>query len=85
MSRIEDVTNEILARLKKIASDSLGITPTTDFILEALIDSFSALTLIMELENRYTIKFQPRDLARDQARTAKGLAELVVSKELSDA
>ncbi|MFW5830596.1 MAG: phosphopantetheine-binding protein, partial [Planctomycetota bacterium] len=51
----------------------------TDFVEAGLLDSFAILQLIMQIESEAGIRFDALALTTDAARTAGGLAQLVIA------
>mgnify|MGYP003981071125 CR=1 FL=1 len=51
-----------------------------NFIDSGLIDSFGVLSMLMDLESYYSIKFNPIDLLNEEAKTVGGLVQLIINK-----
>ena len=78
---VTEIQNQILQYLKDHAQHSSAApVASSDFVTECLLDSFAILGLIMDLETRYEIRFDPLELTSDSARTAEGLAAIVDRK-----
>ena len=53
------------------------IDGTTNFVESGLLDSFAILSMIMDLESRFSVKFQPRELADPGLRRPSILQRLI--------
>lgn len=76
-----DITNYIIDYLNSNAQLSQPIEDAqVNFINNALLDSFGVLTMIMDIENQFSISFEPIELTSEEAKTIQGLAEIVMRK-----
>ncbi len=77
---------EILFRLKRIASENLEMPPErvgeigldTPIVEGLELDSLAQVTLITTVENDFGIVFEPED--REQLRTVRDLVQLIRSR-----
>ena len=77
----EDIQAFILDYIREqLPNPEISLDGNTDFVRESLLESFAILDLIMTLENRYAIKFQPRELADPGIRVIATLAQGVTDK-----
>ncbi len=56
------------------------IDPESDFIETGLLDSFAILNMIISLEAKFKVKFEPQELANKDLRIIKSLAKAVAAK-----
>jgi acyl carrier protein len=59
---------------------SASIDPATEYYKSGLVDSFGIIELIVDIENKFMIKFDDSDFRKDKFRTIKGLGELIREK-----
>ena len=62
----------------------LDLSADTNFVDSRILDSFAILTMILDIESEFSIKFDQAALASDEIKTIGGLADIVVqrSKEI---
>ena len=65
-------------------SAGAALTDESNFVDEGLLDSFAILTLILDLESEYAIKFDQAEIVGEEIRTIGGLAG-IVAKHVSKA
>ena len=74
--------DEVLREIGRIAREELGmareIRPGDDLLADLQLDSVSLLTLVVGLEDRFSVTLEEEDAA--QVRTVQDLANLVVSR-----
>ena len=56
------------------------ISPASNYVEEGFLDSFAILSLIMDLESCYGIKFKTQELVEEKIKTISGLALMVCEK-----
>ena len=80
-------------RQKEVKQFILGYLPeesrtgevnTLNFVDSGLLDSFGILTMVMDIESRFSVKLSPEILLKAEAKTVQGLASLVVSEMDND-
>ncbi|MBT4034788.1 MAG: acyl carrier protein [Candidatus Marinimicrobia bacterium] len=55
-----------------------------DFVDSGILDSFGILSMIMDVESRFSIKLAPENLVESRAKTVEGLASLIVNEMDND-
>jgi len=51
-----------------------------NFVDSGLLDSFGILSMVIDIENRFSVKLSPEILLKPEAKTAQGLASLVTDE-----
>ena len=83
------MTNKILLEVEQFGVEFISeesgvdmdsIDPKNDFIALGLLDSFAILNLIINLEAKFNVKFEPLELADKKLRIIKSLAQAVAAK-----
>ena len=75
MFSLDEVTTYIKNFIvDELDDSSIVISGETNFVDDRLLDSFSILTLIMELESEFNIKFAPAELSDAALKTIDGLS-----------
>ncbi|RHW75967.1 acyl carrier protein [Colwellia sp. RSH04] len=78
---IEQVEQFIIEYIEdNTTEDNISVNGSSNFVNEQLLDSFATLSMIMTLESEYSIKLSPMELADEQMRVVRTLAEKVASK-----
>lgn len=77
MSEIEAKVIDII--LQNAGRDD-GVTAETNFVRQQILDSFAILSMIMQLEQVFKIKFSVAELADDAMQTPAGLAKVIADK-----
>lgn len=81
---IEQVEQFIIEYIEdNTTEDNISVNGSSNFVNEQLLDSFATLSMIMTLESEYSIKLSPMELADEQMRVVRTLAEKVASKVAS--
>lgn len=81
---IEQVEQFIIEYIEdNTTEDNTSVNGSSNFVNEQLLDSFATLSMIMTLESEYSIKLSPMELADEQMRVVRTLAEKVASKVAS--
>jgi acyl carrier protein len=78
--RLAEIETFILDYLREQAGVAKALDSETNFVDSGLLDSFAILSLIMTLESRFSVKFQPPELADPAMRTVGVLAQTVCAK-----
>lgn len=78
--QLEEVQAFILNHLMEQVDLPQMLDLETNFVDSRLLDSFAILSLIMIVESRFKLKFQPQELADPALRSVGGLAQAVCSK-----
>lgn len=78
--RIEDVLGFLTDHIRDQVGEGTPIDANTNFVDSGLLDSFATLSMIMDLESRFSVKFRPQELADPALRTLGTLAEAVLGK-----
>ncbi len=83
------MTNKILLEVEQFVVEFISeesgvdvdsIDPKSDFIASGLLDSFAILNMIISLETKFKVKFEPLELADKQLRIIKSMAQAVAAK-----
>lgn len=81
MSSIENIQNYILTFISENSGqENTEISLQTNFVEEGLLDSFSILNLIMNLESEFNVKFSPYELADPSLQVVSPLSNAVLNK-----
>lgn len=59
----------------------LAISPACNYVEEGILDSFAILSMIMDLESCYGIKFQAEELVVPGIKKISGLALMIHNKQ----
>jgi acyl carrier protein len=77
----QDIETFILEYIREQLPDpDTPIDGGTDVVASRLLESFAILDLIMTLENRYGVKFTPRELADPRIGVIGNLARRIAEK-----
>lgn len=84
MTQSSKTLSEIEAAVIEGIQDSAGqqgtLTSTSNFVQSGLLDSFAILSLIMQLEQQFAIKFTIDELANTELQTVSGMAQAIADK-----
>lgn len=84
MSQNSQTLTEIEAAVIEGIEESTGqqaaLNSATNFVQSGLLDSFAILSLIMQLEQQFAIKFTIDELADTELQTVSGLAQAIANK-----
>lgn len=84
MTQSSKTLSEIEAAVIEGVQDSAGqqgtLTSTSNFVQSGLLDSFAILSLIMQLEQQFAIKFTIDELANTELQTVSGMAQAIADK-----
>lgn len=75
---LEDIEQFVLGYLPQgyEEQDLAGL----NFVDSGLLDSFGILSMVMDIESRFSVKLTPAELLNDDSKTVGGLARLIASK-----
>ena len=78
---LEDIEQFVLGYLPQgyEEQDLAGL----NFVDSGLLDSFGILSMVMDIESRFSVKLTPAELLNDDSKTVGGLARLIASKCVS--
>jgi len=84
MTQSAQTLTDIEAALIECIQDSAGqqgtLTSTSNFVQSGLLDSFAILSLIMQLEQQFAIKFTIDELTNTELQTVSGMAQAIADK-----
>ena len=84
MTQSSKTLSEIEAAVIEGVQDSAGQqgtqTSTSNFVQSGLLDSFAILSLIMQLEQQFAIKFTIDELTNTELQTVSGMAQAIADK-----
>jgi len=84
MTQSSKTLSEIEAAVIEGVQDSAGqqgtLTSTSNFVQSGLLDSFAILSLIMQLEQQFAIKFTIDELTNTELQTVSGMAQAIADK-----
>ena len=81
MSHQTEVSAQIGELLSQASGESLGSTDGGyNFVTSGVLDSFSLLIFITDVEEQFQIAFSADELTNESMQTIAGLSELVVEK-----
>lgn len=75
-----DVVNICVREAAMIDMDDDELTPECDLMDEGFVDSLGLVSIIIQVETNYNIKFTDGDIAQPRLATIKGLAEMISEK-----
>lgn len=83
---VMNISQDIRRHIVEHISEQSGLPPESiadsrNFIADGLLDSFSALTLLVSLETTFHVQFEPIELSEDSAQTIGGLVSLIIRKQ----
>lgn len=56
------------------------LAPETNFVKSGMLDSFAILSMIMQIERQFAIKFELAELANTDLQTVDGLSKAIAAK-----
>ena len=78
--RLSDIEAAVIEGIQDSAGQQGALTGASNFVQSGLLDSFAILSLIMQLEQQFAIKFSIEDLANTEMQTVSGLAQAIAEK-----
>lgn len=77
---LSDIEAAVIEGIQDSAGQQGTLTGTTNFVQSGLLDSFAILSLIMQLEQQFAIKFSIDELANTELQTVAGMAQAIADK-----
>lgn len=74
------VERQLIEWISDLSAKDQLITPNTNFVSSGLLDSFSVLGLIMQIEKFYGFKFDVAEIANTEMQVIKQLSALISTK-----
>lgn len=78
--QIEKIQQDIIDLIKANASSEAAVGIETNFVKSGILDSFAILSMVMQIEQIFKIKFTIDELANTELQTVRGLALAVANK-----
>lgn len=78
--RLSDIEAAVIEGIQDSSGQQGALTGASNFVQSGLLDSFAILSLIMQLEQQFAIKFSIEDLANTEMQTVSGLAQAIAEK-----
>ena len=75
-----NIENEIMSYFEE-KYQTRGVEREASLFASGVIDSFGIVELIMDLEQRYAVKFNQDDLIKENLDTIKAIAQLIEKKK----
>lgn len=75
-----EIEQKVIELIQQNAPVPAEIDSETNFVKEQILDSFAILSLIMQLEQEFTIKFAVEELADDALQKVQGLGMAIKNK-----
>ena len=76
---MEKIKKEVLDLVKKVG-DNQNITEKSLLLDEGWIDSLSTITLLSELENKFSIEIETEELSHENFNTIENISKLIFNK-----
>tara|TARA_A100001011_G_scaffold16404_1_gene17114 strand:- start:7013 stop:7252 length:240 start_codon:yes stop_codon:yes gene_type:complete len=76
---MEKIKKEVLDLVKKVG-DNENITEKSLLLDEGWIDSLSTITLLSELENKFSIEIETEELSHENFNTIENISKLILNK-----
>ncbi len=76
---MEKIKKEVLDLVKKVG-DNQNITDKSLLLDEGWIDSLSTITLLSELENKFSIEIETEELSHENFNTIENISKLIFNK-----
>jgi acyl carrier protein len=77
---LSDIEAAVIEGIQDSGGQQGTLTGTTNFVQSGLLDSFAILSLIMQLEQQFAIKFTVDELANTELQTVTGMAQAIADK-----
>ncbi len=75
-----DIEKQVIELIQQNASFQAEIDSDTNFLIQQILDSFAILSLMMQIEQKFTIKFSVEELSGDALQTVQGLSQAIKNK-----
>ncbi len=76
---MEKIKKKVLDLVKKVG-DNQNITEKSLLLDEGWIDSLSTITLLSELENKFSIEIDTEELSHENFNTIENISKLILNK-----
>lgn len=76
---MEKIKKKVLDLVKKVG-DNQNITEKSLLLDEGWIDSLSTITLLSELENKFSIEIETEELSHENFNTIENISKLILNK-----
>jgi len=76
---MEKIKKEVLDLVKKVGENE-NITEKSLLLDEGWIDSLSTITLLSELENKFSIEIETEELSHENFNTIENISKLILNK-----
>ena len=74
------VQKSIIQFIRSTSGLDMEIDPTTDLLIENIMDSLLLMELVVLIENRWNVQLQGDDIAPANFRTVENLANLIETR-----
>ena len=74
------IQQQVMELIMANGAGSVALTPETNFVKSGILDSFAILSMIMQIENQFAIKFELAELANTALQTVDGLSQAIAAK-----
>ena len=75
-----EIESKVMALIAQNAAMELELTSESNFVSTQILDSFAILSLIMQLESEFQIKFSVEEIADESLQTVAGLSAAIAKK-----
>lgn len=74
------IENKVIELIQENATVKVELDSRTNFVNTQILDSFAILSLIMQLEQVFNIKFSVEEIADESLQTVAGLSAAIANK-----
>lgn len=74
------IENKVIELIQENATVKVELDSRTNFVSTQILDSFAILSLIMQLEQVFNIKFSVEEIADESLQTVAGLSAAIANK-----
>jgi len=75
-----DIEHKVIELIQQNAAMEVELNSQTNFVTTQILDSFAILSLIMQLEQVFAIKFSVEEIADESLQTVAGLSAAIALK-----
>lgn len=75
-----DIEKKVIELIQQNAATEVELNSQTNFVTTQILDSFAILSLIMQLEQVFAIKFSVEEIADESLQTVAGLSAAIALK-----
>ncbi|WP_321276199.1 acyl carrier protein [Thiomicrorhabdus indica] len=75
-----DIEHKVIELIQQNAAMEVELNSQTNFVMTQILDSFAILSLIMQLEQVFAIKFSVEEIADESLQTVAGLSAAIALK-----